>query len=212
MTVNEPVNEPGRRGKASERIAEILAATARVVARDGLADTTMSKVAEEAGLQRTLVLHYFKSRDELMDRFVSVAVAEYGAGLLNTGTATPLQHRIDAMFAPDAYASRDDLVIWIELVALAGRDEVVRKRLRDLWTKQWLPALEHQLGVDYPIASADARSAVAYALACLFEAHWAFDLQGVGGPDRRNQATQAAHALLASLETPKNETGNPVPK
>lgn len=197
------VKEAGRRGKASERTAEILAATARVVARDGLADTTMSKVAEEAGLQRTLVLHYFKSRDELVDRFVSVAVAQYGAGMLSVDTGTSLHLRFDVMFAPGAYADRGDLVIWIELVALAGRDVGVRERLRELWTQHWLPELEHQLSVDYPGASAQARSAAAYGLACLFEAHWAFDLQGVSGPGRRQQATQAARAILAPLGTPR---------
>ena len=39
---------------------------ADVVARDGLADTTIAKVAEAAGLQRTLVLHYFRDREALM--------------------------------------------------------------------------------------------------------------------------------------------------
>ncbi|WP_157104680.1 hypothetical protein [Nocardia ignorata] len=39
----------------------------------------------------------------------------------------------------------------------------------------------------------------AYALACLFEAHWAFHLQGVNEPDRTEQAKQSAHTLLSAL-------------
>jgi AcrR family transcriptional regulator len=203
------VNKVGRPSKARERIAEILAATAVVAARDGLANTTMSNVAEAAGMHRTLVLHYFKNRDELVERFLTDAVAQYGATMLRAGDRKSLRQRIGAMFAPQAYGRREDLVIWAELVALAGRDSHVRERLHTMWTQQWLVELERQLRDEYPTASAAAASAAAYALACLFEAHWAFHLQGVTGPKRRRQATQAAQAILAGLGRACRQPGAP---
>jgi hypothetical protein len=78
-----------------------------------------------------------------------------------------------------------------------------------MWTQQWLVELERQLRDEYPTASAAAASAAAYALACLFEAHWAFHLQGVTGPKRRRQATQAAQAILAGLGRACRQPGAP---
>lgn len=193
------VNKVGRPSKAPERIAEILQATATVVARDGLASTTLSMVAAQARMQRTLVLHYFGTRDRLLRAFVDEAVAAYGTGMLRAQTDLPVARRIESMFAPGAYHSRDDLVVWSELVALAARDHQVRDRLRELWAGQWLPDLEQQLADEYPSAEGDAIGAAAYGLACLFEAHWAFHLQDVTGPDRQRQGRQAARAILASL-------------
>jgi hypothetical protein len=57
-----------------------------------------------------------------------------------------------------------------------------------------------QLADDYPGASSDAVAATAYALACLFEAHWAFSVQGVVDTRRQQQAERAALLLLDHLE------------
>ncbi|MFI6369219.1 TetR/AcrR family transcriptional regulator [Nocardia sp. NPDC050630] len=193
------VNKVGRPSKARERIAHILRAMAGVVARDGLANATLSQVASAAGMQRTLVLHYFGSRDGLMQAFVNGAVGAYGASMLRADTEEPVDRRIDAMFEPGAYRSREELVIWIELVALGARDATVRERLCALWTEQWLPELERQLNTEYPSANADDVARAAYALACLFEAHWAFHLQGITGADRQRQVQHAARTIVATL-------------
>ncbi|MGY2092694.1 TetR/AcrR family transcriptional regulator [Nocardia gipuzkoensis] len=192
------VNKVGRPSKARERKVEILRAIAGVVARDGLANATLSRVAEAAGMQRTLVLHYFGSRDGLTRAFVAEAVAAYGSAMLRTTATEPVAVRIDAMFEPGAYRSREDLIVWIELVALSARDPQVRAQLR-VWMHRWLPEFEHQLHEDFPHANDDRIAMAAYALACLFEAHWAFDLQDVAGPQRHSQAKRAAHAVLATL-------------
>lgn len=81
------------------------------------------------------------------------------------------------MFTLGAYHSREDLVLWSELVALSARDPKVRQRLHALWTQRRLPDLEHQLAAQYPAAGQNAIGAAACALACLFEAHWTFHLQ-----------------------------------
>ncbi len=189
-------------------MAEILDATAGVVARDGLAGATLSNVAAAAGLQRTLVLHYFGSRDALIGAFIDHAVAAYGTAMLCGRADESLQQRIEAMFAPGAYRTSEDLVVWTELVALSARDPAVRGRLQDLWDRRWLPDLEAQLAALYPSASTEAVAATAYALASLFEAHWAFNVQGVADERRQRQATQAAHTILERLgEAPHPRSG-----
>jgi AcrR family transcriptional regulator len=193
------VNKVGRPSKAEERMAQILRAMAGVVAKDGLASATLARVAEAAGLQRTLVLHYFGSRSRLLQAFVDEAVAAYGTAMLRVGEDSTVNRRLDAMFAPGAYRDRGDLVLWLELVALGARDGQVGERLRALWTQRWLPDLEQQLHAQYPSATNGDIQGAAYALACLFEAHWMFHVQGVGGPERADQARQAARAVLATL-------------
>jgi AcrR family transcriptional regulator len=189
----------GRPSKAGERRQEILDAMVAVVAREGLADTTMAKVAEAAGMQRTLVLHYFRDRDALRAAFIGEAVAAYGEWMLPAGAEGSLEDRVCRLFEPGAYRDPADLVVWSELVALAARDGEVRRQLHDLWTRLWLPRVEGLLAAEYDTAGPDQVAATAYALAALVEAHWAFHLQGVSGPARRRQLQDAARALLAQL-------------
>ena len=94
-------------------MAEILRATVAVVAREGLAGVTFAKVADEAGLQRTLVLHYFGSRDQLLSAFIDHTMGDTGTEILNRGSGEqPLRERVISMFGPQAYPSHDVLVVW----------------------------------------------------------------------------------------------------
>ncbi len=59
----------GRIGGAeatSERRTELLAAAIRVLAREGLAETTTRKIAAEAGINQATLLYYFGSKDDLL--------------------------------------------------------------------------------------------------------------------------------------------------
>jgi AcrR family transcriptional regulator len=51
---------------ATDRRADILAATIRVLARDGLAATTTRKIATEAGVNQATLRYYFGSKDDLL--------------------------------------------------------------------------------------------------------------------------------------------------
>lgn len=181
-------------------MSEILRAMAQVVARDGLTGTSIATVATAAGLQRTLVLHYFGNRRGLVQSFVTEAVAAYGDRMLSGTDSGPIQERVDRLFEPGAYRQREDLVIWAELVAHAGRDSAIRANLADLWTNRWFPEIERQLAEAYPHAAPADIGRVAYGLTCLVEAHWFFHLEGVDHAGRRQQAQHAAKALLATLD------------
>ncbi|MFG2446621.1 TetR/AcrR family transcriptional regulator [Nocardia fluminea] len=193
------VNQVGRPSKAKERIPEILEATFAVVVREGLAGVTFSKVAEVAGMQRTLVLHYFGSRDELIGAFIDHVVGAMGTAVVHHRDDLPLPQRVVAAYAPGAYRTRDDMVVWAELVALSARDPAVRERLRELWTGRWLPDLEAVLADHYPAVPAEDISAAAYALVCLFEAHWALDIQGVVDERRQRHVEHSAKVILDGL-------------
>src|SRR5579883_233078 len=49
-----------------ERRAEIINATIRVLARDGIAETTTRKIAAEAGVNQATLRYYFGSKDNLL--------------------------------------------------------------------------------------------------------------------------------------------------
>ena len=193
------VNKIGRPSKATERRAGILAATGRVVAREGLAETTVAKVADEAGLQRTLVFHYFGDRQSLISAFIEQVVAAYGDLQIVGDQARTIEERIDGAFEPEHYAAREDLVVWTELVALAARVPAVRARLRALWTDRWLPMISRELRTARPRATAAQVQQIGYGIACLAEAHWSLQLQGLDSAEHRGHGQACARALLDSL-------------
>jgi AcrR family transcriptional regulator len=55
-----------RANTAVERRAEIIAAAIRVLARDGIAETTTRKIAAEAGVNQATLRYYFGSKDDLL--------------------------------------------------------------------------------------------------------------------------------------------------
>jgi AcrR family transcriptional regulator len=193
------VNKIGRPSKALERKAEILHAAASVVAKEGLAATTVGKVAEAAGLQRTLLLHYFKDRQSLIDAFVEQVAGLYGELQILGERSQPIERRVARAFEPGFYASPDDLAVWVELVAHAARDPELKARLRELWNARWLPTLERELAQARPRATPAQIAAVAYALACLVEAHWTFHLVGVATPARQRHVQAMAMGLVDTL-------------
>jgi AcrR family transcriptional regulator len=104
----------------SERVARILEAACRVVARDGAHGLRMAAVAEEAGVSKALVHYYFSTRQELLrhafahsEERLAAAVAEELAPL------------------PDA-ASR------VERILLAGLEpKLPFSEQRALWNEVW---------------------------------------------------------------------------
>ena len=52
--------------KVEVKRGEILAAAIRVLARDGIAETTTRKIAAEAGVNQAMLRYYFGSKDELL--------------------------------------------------------------------------------------------------------------------------------------------------
>lgn len=56
----------GRPATSDTRRAEIIAAAIRVLARDGLAETTTRKIATEAGVNQAMLGYYFGSKDDLL--------------------------------------------------------------------------------------------------------------------------------------------------
>lgn len=198
MTMIE--NKIGRPSKAQERSHEILQAAVSVVAREGLEGITFAKVAEASGMQRTLVHHYFSSRTALINAFIEHYIGKMGTEILHRFSRKPLNERILMLFTPEVYRTQDDLVVWFELIAQSARNSYIRQMLHELWTQHWLPDLENQLAHEYPKANQETIRSVAYVLACLFEAHWGFSIQGVADKQKQKQMEQTVLMILNGLK------------
>ncbi|MFW5988695.1 MAG: TetR/AcrR family transcriptional regulator [Desulfosudaceae bacterium] len=60
----------GRKSLAEQRRKEIIDAFYHCVNADGMAKASVRKIARKAGLQSSMIHHYFKDRDEMIERMV----------------------------------------------------------------------------------------------------------------------------------------------
>jgi AcrR family transcriptional regulator len=104
----------------------ILDAAMRRIAREGIDEVRIARIAMDAGVSAALVHYHFDSREALL---VEALEHSYeSAGTLRTGSggepdATPearLRALIDACL-PEPGAQRDDFVLWVELWLRAAR-------------------------------------------------------------------------------------------
>lgn len=70
-----------------ERRAEILAATIRVLTRDGIAETTTRKIAAEAAVNQATLRYYFGSKDDLLFAVLQKMIRTTAENVRSTATA-----------------------------------------------------------------------------------------------------------------------------
>jgi AcrR family transcriptional regulator len=134
-------------GPASNRVDDIVRAACRVVVTDGAHALRIGNVADEAGVSRTLVHYYFKTRRELVratfayseDRRVEALEAELAG--LDTG-----RERAERMLLRTLDPQlRETPALWNEVWSSVRDDEelgpVVRERYRT-WAERIVELLE----------------------------------------------------------------------
>lgn len=191
----------GRLSMVRERRAQIFAAATDVIATDGLPGLTMTKVADAAGMKRTLVGHYFSSRDSLVEEYLSYAVARYGEAMIECASAGSVEEALTALLADEAYPEPKHLTVWLDLVAAASRDHGVRQRLNWLWSELWLPRMRSLIECEHEHADGAQLNGAVFTVTALIEAYWAFRAQGTTDHHiRRDQVLAACRTLLDSLD------------
>ncbi len=185
----------------AERTEEILDAFERCVARFGVEGSTLEKIAEEAGLRRSLLRHYLGNRDDLLDALVARFLDRSGresdelfAALPSEGRAAAL---VDFLF-DEAYADTQAVLVADALVAASAHRPGLAPKLRS-WIEGFAGRIAEELGRSFPTAEAEARRAVAAGLVGIF---FTVDSLNPLGPmgGFRSDARTAAHRLVASLE------------
>jgi AcrR family transcriptional regulator len=109
----------------------LLDAAVRLIAREGIDNVRIARIAAEAGVSAGLVHYHFESRDALLEEALEHSYERAGdlrLAALDEGRATVAQ-RLAAMIdqcLPTDRALHDDFVLWIELWLRSARDPALR--------------------------------------------------------------------------------------
>jgi len=106
-----------RTASKQERKDQLIKATIRSIAKNGLSVTTMSTVAREAGLSQGIINLHFQSKDRLLEETLRYVVDEYRAawfGALEKGGDTAAE-KLTALLKVDfekRICHRNKLAVW----------------------------------------------------------------------------------------------------
>ncbi|WP_226351537.1 MULTISPECIES: TetR/AcrR family transcriptional regulator [unclassified Pseudonocardia] len=128
-----------RRKNQQARRDEFMAATRRVIVRDGLSAVTVRTIAAEAGLSTGLVSYYFPDIDELYQTVYGDAVDRFATRRRRTVDAiTDPRERLVAMIRSGLPVDPDDelCILLYEFSALVRRNPMVQVLRRSLYERQ----------------------------------------------------------------------------
>jgi AcrR family transcriptional regulator len=116
---------------ASEGRERLLDAAVRLIAREGIDNVRIARIAAEAGVSAGLVHYHFASRDALLEEAIEhsyeragdMRLAALGEG--RADAATRLEAMIDQCL-PSTPPLREDWVLWVELWLRGARDPALR--------------------------------------------------------------------------------------
>ena len=109
----------------------LLDAAVRLIAREGIDNVRIARIATEAGVSAGLVHYHFASRDALLEEAIEHSYERAGdmrLAALGEGRADAAQ-RLQAMIdqcLPSDPALRQDWVLWVELWLRGARDPALR--------------------------------------------------------------------------------------
>ena len=120
----------GRKSLAKQRRAQIIDAFYRCIKRDGLQNASTRRIAEEAGVKPSILHHYFKDRDEMVEELVKRVVddmtARYAAEISRyKNPKTRFNKGVEFLFGPEMI-SGDEFGFFYDCWAEARSNERVR--------------------------------------------------------------------------------------
>jgi transcriptional repressor BetI len=133
---------------ADIRRKRLIDATSRVLIRDGLRFTTMSKIKKEAASSRGLVHYYFSDKQQLILSAIRYIHAQRKNELIAKlrASRTPLErlHSVLSVLAGEPYLRRDFCRLWVSCNTEAINKEAHR-RLQRIIRKREISNLKHAL-------------------------------------------------------------------
>ena len=195
----------GRQSLASTRRPQILRAFETCVLRYGLEGSSLERIAQEAGVRRSLIRHYFGNRNELtqalIEGVIERTVSVYRDVIRTAGAEGGTAALVDYLMGPAFPDKRDDALI-DALMAVSHRDERLRGQLRAKY-QTFQQSIHRELRRAFPSADPAMVRATSYSLMCLAVGNAAmYDLEL---PARKHgDARRSAMYLVACLQ----ETGS----
>lgn len=127
----------GRKSKSNRRKPEILENLYKVLSREGLEGTTLSKVAAEMGVNSGLLVHYFKTKEEMILAMVDYMLNKYADLYISTLNQHEDPHKrldvfINTFFEPE-WTQRGDASVFWSCFSLSFRNDRVRERFEFMY-------------------------------------------------------------------------------
>ncbi|MGY0219603.1 TetR/AcrR family transcriptional regulator [Endozoicomonadaceae bacterium StTr2] len=191
-----------RPSKKEERTEQVLQAFQRCVARYGLEGSSLERIAEESGLQRSLVRHFVGNRNDLIQR-LAVRVVEQSDQqwqelidwLPATNAVDPL---LDVLF--EYHGSDPELLMVVEAMIFASARDPFLKELMQGWMSKFTESVELLLRRDFPNADQADIAAVGFGIVSLYINLDSLNPLGMMSL-YKVPARQAAEKLVESLKT-----------
>ena len=148
----------------AQRTEEILEAFARCVGKFGLEGSTLERIAEEAGVKRTILRHYVGNRDDLIDALTESIVDFYNRQSADLFALLPARGGsdllVDYLFSGDGALSIEMMLAAEQLIAAGDRYPTVRRDMA-AWVTTFVGQVSDVIARDHPDASEDDLLAVA---------------------------------------------------
>jgi len=189
----------GRKRIDEIRRAELVEAALAVMKQGGVGAASLARVAAEAGLSKGMVLHYFGSREALIEATLRHMNALYGREVAQRLAAarTPLarvEAIVEANFAPWYYRP-ENAHTWLSFCAEAPFKQQPRRLQRVLHQR-----MQSNFTANLkPLVGAERARAIALGLTSLIDGLWMRCALTPGGFDRDTARRQAMDFLAASL-------------
>ncbi len=127
----------GRKSKSEQRKPEILQNLYEVLSKEGLEGTTLSKVADHMGVNSGLLVHYFKTKEEMILAMVDFMLDKYANIYLSklneySDPQDRLDNVLNTFFEPD-WTQRGDASVFWSCFSLSFRNERVKERFRKMY-------------------------------------------------------------------------------
>lgn len=157
----------GRPDLSRQRKQEILDAFERCVARYGLAETSLERVAQEAGMKRSILRHYVGNREQLVEALAQRVVLKYQADFrkfaATAKTAKNPDYLIRNLFPDQPVETAESVMVIESLIAAAERNDKVRKCLVE-YIDDLVDQMVELLHTWFPRSTRKQRRSAAYGL------------------------------------------------
>ncbi|WCE31765.1 TetR/AcrR family transcriptional regulator [Vibrio sp. SCSIO 43137] len=154
----------------AERTEAILDAVERVVIRDGISGVTLEKIAEEAGMRRTLLRHNIGNREQLIEAFLDRFFVKSDHQTQQMLDYLPEENRVtvllDLLFDAE-YANNQLTLVALAVTFAATSDTNIQHRMQH-WNANFIKTISGQLRLSFKGASEKACHEVATGLTGIY--------------------------------------------
>ncbi|WP_162300023.1 TetR/AcrR family transcriptional regulator [Kineobactrum sediminis] len=194
-----------RKNRSEEKRRQILDAYVDCVVKHGLERTSFAEIADELGMDRSSMYHYFSSKEELVSQWVEYIGQFYIDRMEEAMASLPERNRgreLVRMMFSNFHQPVYSLVI-DEISVLANRDKNVRELIAKFYNRIEIEILNVLDGA-YPDTTLSQRREVASVILQLVEGSTVLESLGCNDYHARF-AEEAALHLLLRLELPAQQ-------